>query len=143
MITSIVQLVKDCCQESQLVPPSESLKNIVAINFQNLAPVDKWSLIQKMDREFSQKKSDLQQVKLFKKTLCLNSTANWKNHLLETQYEVKIDIFHKAFQFSNSVDCPLTIKDRIQCTSGKQICSAIGSTFCTSKPEAKKNEHLV
>jgi hypothetical protein len=145
MITSIIGLVKDCCQGIHPVPQADDLKNIVSLQFQSLSTVERWALIQKIDREFSQKTSEPQQVALFKKALCLSSTEGWKNHLLETQYEVKIDLSHQFLQYSNSLKNPLKIKNRLLFFSNQQICSAIGSSFATNKPERldKTGHHIL
>jgi hypothetical protein len=144
MITSIIGLIKDCCQGTQSVPPSGELKNVVSLQFQVLSPVEKWSLIQNIDREFSHKNSDPNKVALFKKALCLGESKGWKNNLLEIPYKVEIDLSHQPLQYSNSLDFPLnTNEKRLVFFSDQQTCSAIGSSFATNKPELIKTDHHI
>src|SRR4051812_37387105 len=133
MDISMVQLVKSCCQGEQPVPSSESLKNIATLQFQSLSSVERWPLIQMIDREFCRKESEPKKVALFKKALCCsNMPMGWKNSLLETRYETQIDKWHQHLKYSNSMDRPLNLKDRVLFFSQPPISAAIGSSFCTN-----------
>lgn len=137
-IAPIGELVQGWCQGTSQIPHSDELRKIVASYFQTHAsnPLGKWSLIQTIEREFTQKNSDQQKVDLFKKAL----EKGWKNRFLDTNYEKVVDFSHFPLNFNNDLNISLHANGRLHSYTSPQICAAIGSCFATNNPALQKKD---
>src|SRR5687768_15479565 len=85
----------------------KELAKDISLQLKALPIIERWGTIQKINREFSRKTNDPQKIALLKKALCHDSSKSWRKELLDTHYQVELDLSYQLIRYCNYLDRPI------------------------------------